>query len=149
MCGISGQFRISGGAVDRGILERMSHAIVHRGPDDEGFLVEPGIGLAHRRFGYHPHHPGERDYPKSNGKPGQDLHDLRTSPSQLPAHRWYGCRHQQTNQAHEFAATVKRKTLLVSRCQVGGPGQIGDLHQRPAQVQKQRPAKQPAATTVG
>lgn len=50
MCGISGQFRISGGAVDRGILERMSHAIVHRGPDDEGFLVEPGIGLAHRRL---------------------------------------------------------------------------------------------------
>ena len=50
MCGISGQFRTGGAAIDRGVLERMSRAIAHRGPDDDGFLVEPGIGLAHRRL---------------------------------------------------------------------------------------------------
>lgn len=48
MCGIAGFF----GAGDRAVLERMTARIVHRGPDDEGFLIdaERGVHLGFRRL---------------------------------------------------------------------------------------------------
>ncbi|NIM63509.1 MAG: hypothetical protein GTO30_18265, partial [Acidobacteria bacterium] len=36
--------------VDRATLERMKSVIEHRGPDDEGTHVEPGVGLGFRRL---------------------------------------------------------------------------------------------------
>jgi len=51
MCGIAGIFDLLGTApIDRVMLKRMSDAIAHRGPDGDGFHVEPGVGLAHRRL---------------------------------------------------------------------------------------------------
>ena len=51
MCGLAGIFFIDGrGEVDRGLLERMNDSQLHRGPDEAGMHVEPGIGLAHRRL---------------------------------------------------------------------------------------------------
>ncbi len=51
MCGISGIFDLAGhGTIDRDLLERMTTRIAHRGPDDSGFHVEPGVGLGHRRL---------------------------------------------------------------------------------------------------
>jgi asparagine synthase (glutamine-hydrolysing) len=47
MCGIAG---ITGPHVDRGRLAAMATSLVHRGPDDEGFFVADGIGLAFRRL---------------------------------------------------------------------------------------------------
>lgn len=50
MCGIAG---IAGGPneiVDPALVHRMCQSIVHRGPDDEGILVKPGIGLGMRRL---------------------------------------------------------------------------------------------------
>jgi asparagine synthase (glutamine-hydrolysing) len=53
MCGIAG-FWLSKPASEPApeILERMAGALEHRGPDDVGYLFEPGagIGLAHRRL---------------------------------------------------------------------------------------------------
>src|SRR2546428_13371124 len=50
MCGISGIFEYrTGHSVDRARLQRMSNTLIHRGPDEEGFLVKPGIGMAVRR----------------------------------------------------------------------------------------------------
>jgi asparagine synthase (glutamine-hydrolysing) len=46
MCGIAG-FAGSGTRAD---LERMAAALAHRGPDDEGFVCERGVGLAHKRL---------------------------------------------------------------------------------------------------
>ncbi|HEY9723686.1 MAG TPA: asparagine synthase (glutamine-hydrolyzing) [Oscillatoriaceae cyanobacterium] len=46
MCGIVGYV----GAGDRELLARMNAAIVHRGPDDAGAFVAPGVGLAMRRL---------------------------------------------------------------------------------------------------
>jgi asparagine synthase (glutamine-hydrolysing) len=37
-------------AVPEGVVERMSRALIHRGPDEEGFLRRPGISLASRRL---------------------------------------------------------------------------------------------------
>jgi len=36
--------------IDRSLLSRMNQVQFHRGPDEEGLHVEPGIGLAHRRL---------------------------------------------------------------------------------------------------
>ncbi|MCW5751632.1 MAG: amidotransferase 1, exosortase A system-associated [Alphaproteobacteria bacterium] len=51
MCGIAGWFDRAGErAPDRSLVRRMTERIAHRGPDGEGFLFEPGIGLGHRRL---------------------------------------------------------------------------------------------------
>ena len=52
MCGIAGAVSLDGRRMPRlgASLERMSSLIAHRGPDGEGFLREPGVGLAHRRL---------------------------------------------------------------------------------------------------
>jgi asparagine synthase (glutamine-hydrolysing) len=51
MCGICGVFEYSSGkAVDPAHLRRMSDQLFHRGPDEEGHWVCPGVGLAVRRL---------------------------------------------------------------------------------------------------
>lgn len=46
MCGIAGML----GQTDRALLEAMTTAIRHRGPDGEGFEVGDGFGFGHRRL---------------------------------------------------------------------------------------------------
>jgi len=48
MCGIAGV--LSGAPVDPLVMRRMVATLGHRGPDDEGVWIEPGIGLGHRRL---------------------------------------------------------------------------------------------------
>ncbi len=51
MCGICGIYNFeSGRPADRGLLKRSTDAMVHRGPDDEGFYVEGEVGLGNRRL---------------------------------------------------------------------------------------------------
>jgi len=50
MCGIAGVVRLDGGSVPRRHIEEMCDAIVHRGPDDGGLLVEGPVGLGVRRL---------------------------------------------------------------------------------------------------
>ncbi len=51
MCGIAGIFdRQRPSEIDRALLERMTGALAHRGPDGAGFHEAPGIGLGHRRL---------------------------------------------------------------------------------------------------
>jgi asparagine synthase (glutamine-hydrolysing) len=51
MCGIAGFAPLAPSAVpERRLLERMIHALHHRGPDGYGYLESPGIGLAHARL---------------------------------------------------------------------------------------------------
>ena len=50
MCGIAGIVRNDGADVDRDLVARMSHAIRHRGPDDDGFYFSAGVGLGMRRL---------------------------------------------------------------------------------------------------
>lgn len=46
MCGISGMF----GRPDREVVGRMAAAMVHRGPDDDGFYVDQQVALGFRRL---------------------------------------------------------------------------------------------------
>ena len=51
MCGIAGLFDLSGQrTAPRGVVASMAQAILHRGPDDDGFLDRPGLHLASRRL---------------------------------------------------------------------------------------------------
>jgi asparagine synthase (glutamine-hydrolysing) len=51
MCGIAGMVDLAGRRpLPEGILQAMAAALVHRGPDEDGFLDEPGVGLASRRL---------------------------------------------------------------------------------------------------
>ena len=51
MCGICGIFEPGREtAIECDTLKRMADAMHHRGPDDEGFFSNPGIGLGFRRL---------------------------------------------------------------------------------------------------
>lgn len=50
MCGIAGILSLDGSPASPVVLQRMTDAIIHRGPDDEGFFVEGPVGLGHRRL---------------------------------------------------------------------------------------------------
>ena len=51
MCGLTGIFHPDAqGEIDASLLQRMNDAIAYRGPDGDGFHIEPGVGLGHRRL---------------------------------------------------------------------------------------------------
>jgi asparagine synthase (glutamine-hydrolysing) len=50
MCGICGQFNLTGHPVEPATLRAMMAAIRHRGPDDEGHVVRGPAGLSHLRL---------------------------------------------------------------------------------------------------
>lgn len=51
MCGICGIYHVDPEkAVDQLTLRRMAEVIVHRGPDDDGFYLDKGVGLGMRRL---------------------------------------------------------------------------------------------------
>jgi asparagine synthase (glutamine-hydrolysing) len=50
MCGIAGIVNLDERAVRREEIEAMCSAIVHRGPDDEGFFIRDGVALGMRRL---------------------------------------------------------------------------------------------------
>lgn len=51
MCGISGLVYLQSDALcERSLIERMNNSISHRGPDEAGIHIEPGVALGHRRL---------------------------------------------------------------------------------------------------
>src|SRR5215212_1043654 len=51
MCGIVGILGLGDGPPpEEADVRRMAETLVHRGPDDEGFLVERGVALGFRRL---------------------------------------------------------------------------------------------------
>ena len=50
MCGIAGYISLGPGDADEAALRAMTRAVKHRGPDDEGVLVQGRVGFGHRRL---------------------------------------------------------------------------------------------------
>ena len=50
MCGIAGIMSLNGRLVTESEIRAMCDAMIHRGPNDEGYYVAPGIGLGMRRL---------------------------------------------------------------------------------------------------
>src|SRR4051794_28828776 len=70
MCGIAG-YATSNPAVDHSrLLREMTGALRHRGPDDDGFLYAPGIGLGMRRLSIIDLNGGRQPMTNENG----DIH---------------------------------------------------------------------------
>ena len=51
MCGIAGVFDLQQRrSIDEMLLTKMRDSLIHRGPDEAGIFIRPGVGLAHRRL---------------------------------------------------------------------------------------------------
>ena len=50
MCGITGILDFNGRSATESTIRKMTDAEAHRGPDADGFFVEDGIALGHRRL---------------------------------------------------------------------------------------------------
>ena len=50
MCGITGIINKKSESPSKEIIKKMTDAIIHRGPDDEGQFIWENIGLGHRRL---------------------------------------------------------------------------------------------------
>ena len=50
MCGITGIIDLTGAPISPVVLQKMTDAIAHRGPDGEGHWIEGNVGLGHRRL---------------------------------------------------------------------------------------------------
>ncbi|MBN1497547.1 MAG: asparagine synthase (glutamine-hydrolyzing) [Spirochaetes bacterium] len=51
MCGICGIYNVrTGRPADAALLRRMNDALLHRGPDEDGYHLDGAIGLGHRRL---------------------------------------------------------------------------------------------------
>jgi asparagine synthase (glutamine-hydrolysing) len=136
MCGIAGIVDLSGRRpVPQGILKRMADAIYHRGPDDDGYLEEPGLGLANRRLsiigladGKQPLYNEDRsvaavfngeffDYPEIKGDLEAKGHRFATHcDTELIPHLWEDHQEQMLQHLHgQFALACfdRRRRLLV------------------------------------
>jgi asparagine synthase (glutamine-hydrolysing) len=67
MCGIAGIVSLDKKPVDPNEVQKMCDAIVHRGPDDEGFYFEPGVGLGMRRLSIIDLHTGHQPIHNEDG----------------------------------------------------------------------------------
>jgi asparagine synthase (glutamine-hydrolysing) len=51
MCGIAGYIDLRGeNRIDGGVMERMTNALIHRGPDSSGYFLKKNVGLGFRRL---------------------------------------------------------------------------------------------------
>jgi asparagine synthase (glutamine-hydrolysing) len=69
MCGIAGLFDIVGRKdFDRSLLAAMNQTQFHRGPDEGGDFLEPGVALAHRRLSIIDLSSGQQPMHSADGK---------------------------------------------------------------------------------
>ena len=50
MCGINGILDLKNESIDKSELLKMNQAMIHRGPDGDGFYLQKGIGMSMRRL---------------------------------------------------------------------------------------------------
>jgi asparagine synthase (glutamine-hydrolysing) len=50
MCGITGLIHLDNSPVSSAVVQSMTDALIHRGPDDEGQWIENNVGMGHRRL---------------------------------------------------------------------------------------------------
>jgi asparagine synthase (glutamine-hydrolysing) len=144
MCGIAGIIDVSGHQrpAPAGAIESMAEAIVHRGPDEDGFLLRPGLALASRRLsivgladGRQPIHNedgsisvvfnGELfDYPEMRAELEKRGHRFATHcDTELIPHRWED--HQEDFFPHlrgQFAFALwdsRRRRIVLARDRFG------------------------------
>src|SRR5258708_2539238 len=143
MCGIAGIVDLNGQrAIEPAMLARMAAAIYHRGPDEVGYLIEPGLGLANRRLsivgladGRQPIFNEDRsiavvfngelfDYPEKRAWLTGLGHKFRTScDTEVLVHLWEEHREQMfTHLRGQYALALydrPNRTLVLARDRIG------------------------------
>lgn len=144
MCGIAGIVDLSGQRrpVAPAAIRAMASAILHRGPDEDGFLEQPGLALASRRLSIVGLHDGRQpignedgsvrvvfngelfDYPEMKAELEARGHTFRThADTEVIPHRWED--HQEGMFEHlrgQFAFALfdeKRQRLVLGRDRFG------------------------------
>lgn len=143
MCGIAGIIDLCGRREpDRAAVGRMTQAILHRGPDEEGFLFAPGIAVGQRRLsivgvadGQQPIYNEDRtiavmyngelfDYPEQKAALKAKGHVFRThSDTEILVHLYEEYGEGMFEHLHgQFAFALfdlKQRTVLLARDRVG------------------------------
>ncbi len=69
MCGIAGIFDATQRRpLDKSVLERMTHSLSHRGPDEFGLHMEDGLALGHRRLSVIDIATGQQPFESHDGR---------------------------------------------------------------------------------
>ena len=144
MCGIAGMIDLTGQGrpIPTGILGRMASAILHRGPDEDGYFEAPGIGLANRRLSIVGLADGKQpirnedgsvvtvfngeffDYPERRRELEARGHRFRThTDTELIPHLWEDHQEAMFDHLHgQFAVACfdqRRRRLVLGRDRVG------------------------------
>ncbi|HEV3024910.1 MAG TPA: asparagine synthase (glutamine-hydrolyzing) [Pirellulales bacterium] len=143
MCGLAGILDLRGRReVDGAALARMAAALVHRGPDEDGFWQEAGLGLASRRLsivgladGRQPIWNEDRtvavvfngelfEYPELRAELSAKRHRLATScDTELVVHLWEDLAESMFSRLRgQFALALwdrRRRRLVLARDRVG------------------------------
>lgn len=67
MCGICGMYRFDRQGVEKNALVEMTNKMIHRGPDDAGYLIDHHLGLAMRRLSIIDIHGGRQPISNESG----------------------------------------------------------------------------------
>ncbi len=105
MCGIVGIIeRERDRPIDSAQLARMTTALRHRGPDDEGHVVLPGVGLAMRRLSIIDVGGGQQPFQSEDGA----IHLVANG----EIYNFKAMRHQLTERGHRFRSQADVEVLV-------------------------------------
>jgi asparagine synthase (glutamine-hydrolysing) len=112
MCGICGELRFDGNAVDTQTIQRMLVPLRRRGPDNEGLYISKAIGLGHRRL----------SIIDLSAKANQPMHDTSHNRSIVfngTIYNYPQLREQLLAKGHSFVSTGDTEVILKAYAQWG------------------------------
>lgn len=112
MCGICGEFRFDGAAVQERILQRMLVPLRSRGPDNEGTYKSKSVGLGHRRLSI-------IDLSANANQPMRDSNSNLTIVFNGTIYNYPQLREQLIQKGHSFVSTGDTEVILKAYAQWG------------------------------
>ena len=105
MCGLTAIIDLRGGVPLRQCISRMTDTLVHRGPDDDGYLVEENIALGFRRLSI-------LDLDQTGHQPMTSLDGQMTIVFNGEIYNYIELRQQLESRGHRFRSTGDTEVLL-------------------------------------
>ncbi len=149
MCGICGAIQVEGSpraVLPPGVLDRMTDAMVHRGPNDRGIYAAPGVALGVRRLSVVDVEGGHQPFSNEDGASGQS----RTGSSTTTARCASSC--SATGTASRAAATPRCSRTSTSATAPTSPRELRGMfgiarlgRKQAARRARARPARHQAA----